>query len=225
MTRILLLSLIVGSSLLSAQNKAVERCAKSAEVLEEIMATPDKAIPRDLLSKAHCVAIVPGLIKGAFIVGAKKGTGMILCRGDGGKGWTGPSTVRVEGGSFGLQIGGSSTDVVLLVMNAKGKDKLLSSKFTLGGDAAVAGGPVGRSAAAQTDAQLTAEILSYSRSKGVFAGLSLEGATMRGDADEDKKIYGKSVDRRQILSGAVAAPASVSGLIATLTKLSSAEHR
>ncbi len=189
------------------------------------MATPDKAIPRDLLSKAHCVAIVPGLIKGAFIVGAKKGTGVILCRGDGGKGWTGPSTVRVEGGSFGLQIGGSSTDVVLLVMNAKGKDKLLSSKFTLGGDAAVAGGPVGRSAAAQTDAQLTAEILSYSRSKGVFAGLSLEGATMRGDADEDKKIYGKSVDRRQILSGAVAAPASVSGLIATLTKLSSAEHR
>ena len=224
MTRFLLVLALVWTPVF-AQNKAIDRCTKATTILDEIMATPEKAIPRELLSKAHCVAIVPGLIKGAFIVGGKKGSGVISCRGAEGSGWTGPSTIRIEGGSFGLQIGGSSTDVVLLVMNEKGKDKLLSSKFTLGGDAAVAGGPVGRTATAQTDAQMRAEILSYSRARGVFAGLSLEGATMRGDADEDKKIYGRPVDRRQILNDEVAAPASVAGLIDTLTKLSSAEHR
>lgn len=209
----------------AGQNKAVQRTVKSAEVVEEIMAARDKAIPSDLFAKAHCVAVVPGLIKGAFIVGGKKGTGVISCRGEGRKGWTGPSTIRIEGGSFGLQIGGSSTDVVLLVMNQKGKDKLLSSKFTLGADASAAAGPVGRTAQAQTDAQMRAEILSYSRARGVFAGISLEGATLRGDADEDAKIYGKRVDRRAILNGQVAPPDSVQPLIRTLTKYSSQEHR
>lgn len=210
---------------LFAQNKSVERTLKAAEVLDEIMTAGDKSIPQDLFSKAHCVAIVPGLIKGAFIVGGKKGTGVISCRGEGRKGWTGPSTIKIEGGSFGLQIGGSKTDVILLVMNQKGKEKLLSSKFTLGADAAVAAGPVGRTAEAQTDAQMRAEILSYSRSRGVFAGISLQGATLRGDRDADRDIYGANVTREDILSGSVDVPASVLPFTQKLTKYSSAEHQ
>ena len=220
---LVLLSLAVTSAF--AQNKAVERTLRAAEALEEIMGAGDKSIPQDLFSKAHCVAIVPGLIKGAFIVGGKKGTGVISCRGEGRKGWTGPSTIKIEGGSFGLQIGGSKTDVILLVMNEKGKGKLLSSKFTLGADAAVAAGPVGRTAEAQTDAQMRAEILSYSRSRGVFAGISLQGATLRGDRDADRDIYGANVSRQEILSGSVKTPESVAQLVKTLNKYSASEHR
>ncbi|MBI1356993.1 MAG: hypothetical protein GC160_21855 [Acidobacteria bacterium] len=210
---------------LGAASKSVERCLKAAEALDEIMSISDKSIPQDLLSKAHCVAIIPGLVKGGFIVGGKYGRGVLLCRGEEGKGWTAPTTVRIEGGSVGFQIGGTKTDVVLLVMNAKGKDKLLSSKFTVGADAAAAAGPVGRTAQAQTDAQMRAEILSYSRSRGVFAGVSLEGATLRPDEDEDTELYGKSVDRRAILDGKVAAPPEVQPLLDTLNKYSSQEHR
>jgi len=225
MIRVTLVLLALFATSAFAQNKAVERTLKAAEALDEIMSAGDKSIPQDLFSKAHCVAIVPGLIKGAFIVGGKKGTGVISCRGEGRKGWTGPSTIKIEGGSFGLQIGGSKTDVILLVMNEKGKGKLLSSKFTLGADAAVAAGPVGRTAEAQTDAQMRAEILSYSRSRGVFAGVSLQGATLRGDRDSDRDIYGSSVSRGDILAGRVSAPDSVSLLMKTLLKYSSSEHR
>ncbi len=220
-----ILLLVLGACAAGAAEKAVDRCNRAAEVLTEIMDAGDKSIPQDLLAKAHCVAVIPNLIKGAFIVGGKRGVGVISCRAADGKGWTGPSTVKIEGGSVGFQIGGSSTDVVLLVMNEKGKQKLLESKFTLGGDASVAGGPVGRTAQAQTDAQMRAEILSYSRARGVFAGISLEGATLRPDADEDAEIYGKKVDRKAILSGAVAAPQSCVSLPQTLTKYSSQEHR
>ena len=215
----------LGACVSLAADKAVERCNRAAEVLEEIMNAGDKSIPQDLLAKAHCVAVVPNLIKGAFIVGGKRGVGVISCRGENRKGWTGPSTVKIEGGSIGFQIGGSSTDVILLVMNEKGKEKLLASKFTLGGDASVAGGPVGRTAQAQTDAQMRAEILSYSRARGVFAGVSLEGATLRGDAGEDAEIYGRRIDRKQILSGQVEPPQSCSALTSVLTKYSSQEHR
>jgi lipid-binding SYLF domain-containing protein len=217
--------MVAGTAALTGANKAIERCDRAAEALTEIMDAGDKSIPQDLLSKAHCVAVVPGLIKGAFIIGGKKGTGVISCRGENRKGWTGPSTIRIEGGSFGLQIGGSKTDVVLLVMNEKGKSKLLSSKFTLGADAAVAGGPVGRTAQAQTDAQMRAEILAYSRSRGVFAGISLEGATLRGDEDEDEDLYGQKVDRKRILAGEIPAPAGAQRLMDTLMKYSSQEHR
>jgi lipid-binding SYLF domain-containing protein len=135
MLRIALFLFVFTSVAAQAASDAVDRCNRSAEVLDEIMAIGDKSIPQDLLSRAHCVAVVPNLIKGAFIVGGKRGVGVIACRGAEGKGWTGPSTVKIEGGSVGLQIGGSSTDIVLLMMNAKGKEKLLASKFTLGGDA------------------------------------------------------------------------------------------
>ena len=169
--RICVLTVAIAAGL-SAAHKAVERVGRAAEVLNEVMGTPEKAVPSELLSKAHCVAIIPGVKKFGLGLGGKYGKGVITCRSPGGNGWTGPSTIRIEGGSIGFQIGGSSTDVVLLVMNKKGKDKLLSSKVTLGADAAVAAGPVGRSAQAQTDVQMHAEILSYSRLRGVFAGVS-----------------------------------------------------
>jgi lipid-binding SYLF domain-containing protein len=219
-----ILASFLGASSLGAADEAVERQDIAAQVLEEVMGTPEKGIPLDLMQKAHCVIIVPGVKKVGFIVGGRYGKGVASCRGAGGKGWTGPSTIRIEGGSVGLQIGGSSTDFVLLVMNERGAEKLIQSKFTLGADAAVAGGPVGRSAQAQTDAQMHAQILSYSRSRGLFAGISLEGATLRQDQDDNRQIYGKDVEPKAVLSGAIPAPASSRNLIATLTKYSSAEH-
>jgi len=204
-----------------AAHEAVERLSTAAEVLTEVMGTPEKSIPQDLLGKAECAAIVPGVKKIGLGFGGKYGKGVLLCRAPGGKGWTGPSTVRIEGGSIGFQIGGSSTDYVLLLMNKRGLEKLLESKFTLGADAAVAGGPVGRSAQAQTDAQMHAEILSYSRSRGAFAGVSLEGATLRVDNDDNLRIYGKDVSPKAILSGEVPAPDSAKLLISVLNKYSS----
>ncbi len=188
-TALLLGLLLSFTSSLAAANKAVERMNEAADVLDEIMAGGDRAIPSDLLNKAHCVVIVPGLKKGGFIFSAKYGKGVFCCRGPEGKGWTGPAAIRIEGGGFGLQIGGSSSDVIMLVMNEKGKDNLVSSKFTIGGDATAAAGPVGRSAQAQTDAQMRAEILSYSRSRGIFAGISLEGATLRPANDDNRSVY------------------------------------
>jgi lipid-binding SYLF domain-containing protein len=219
-----ILASFLAAGSLGAADEAVERQDIAAQVLEEVMGTPEKGIPLDLMQKAHCVIIVPGVKKVGFIVGGRYGKGVASCRGAGGKGWTGPSTIRIEGGSVGLQIGGSSTDFVLLVMNERGAEKLIESKFTLGADAAVAGGPVGRSAQAQTDAQMHAQILSYSRSRGAFAGISLEGATLRQDQDDNRQIYGKDVEPKAVLSGAIPAPASSRNLIATLTKYSSAEH-
>lgn len=214
--------LLLASVCLAAdKNEAVDRVNEAGEVFNEIMSTPDRAIPADLLAKAHCVIIVPSLKKGGFIIGAKYGKGVIVCRGKNGASWTGPSTVRIEGGSFGLQIGGAEVDVVMLVMNQGALKKLLQSKFTLGGDATVAAGPVGREASALTDAQMHAEILSYSRSQGVFAGLALQGSTLRQDADDNRKIYGKNVTPNQILLGSIAAPASAKKLIAVLNKHSS----
>lgn len=215
MIRLVLMLAVIGSAALAA-DEAIERCDRAAEVLDEVMGTPEQAIPNDLISKAECVAIVPGVKKVGLGFGGKYGKGVIVCRTA--NGWSGPSTVRIEGGSVGFQIGGSSTDVVLLVMNKKGAEKLLESKFTLGADAAVAGGPVGRSAQAQTDAQMHAEILSYSRSRGAFAGVSLEGATLRPAEDDNKKIYGKKVEPKEILSGAIAAPASTAALAKALDK-------
>jgi lipid-binding SYLF domain-containing protein len=224
-TRIAILLIVFSAGSLRAANEAIERCLTAAQVLEEVMSIADRAIPNEFINKAHCIAIAPSVKKGGFIVAGRYGVGVISCRGAGGQGWTGPSTVRIEGGSVGLQIGGSSTDVVLLVMNERGKDKLLKSKFTLGGDAAVAAGPVGRSAQAQTDALMHAEILSYSRSRGVFAGVSLEGATLRPDNDANELIYGREFTPQQILNGQVPPPQAVKPLITTLNKYSSQEHK
>ncbi|HET9217290.1 MAG TPA: lipid-binding SYLF domain-containing protein [Terriglobia bacterium] len=204
-------------------DEAVERLANAKTVFEEVMATPEKAIPRDLLARANCVVIVPGLKKGGFIVGGQYGVGVASCRNQQGAGWTGPSTVRLEGGSFGLQIGGGETDVIMLVMNKTGSDKLMKSKFTVGGEGSAMAGPVGRSASAQTDAYMRAEILSYSRSRGAFAGVTLNGSTLRPDDGDNKKLYGKEVKHEEILQGRVPAPASATELISTITKYSASE--
>jgi len=200
---------------------APERLEASADMMTEIMSAPDKGIPQDLLSKAECIVIVPGVKKGAFIVGAKYGKGFMLCRKEGGVGWSAPAAIRVEGGSFGFQIGGSETDVVMLVNSKPSAKKLLESKFTLGADASVAGGPVGRDSSAETDAQLHAEILTYSRSRGAFAGLSLGGATLRPDDDWNKELYGKELTNREIVLGNTPPPPAAHKLRALLDKYSS----
>jgi lipid-binding SYLF domain-containing protein len=185
------------------------------------MATPEKGIPQDLLDSAHCVVIVPGLKKGAFIVGAEFGKGFATCRK--GTAWSAPAAVRVEGGSFGFQIGGQETDVVMLVMNQSGSDRLLNStKFTLGAEATVAAGPVGRNATAATDAGMKAEILSYSRSRGAFAGIALKGATLRPDMENNAVLYGKRSTTKEVIDTqkptAEAAP-----LLAELSRMSPRE--
>ena len=198
--------------------KAIERGHESANLLDQIMATPENAIPHSLLARAHCVALIPGVKKAGFVFAGKYGKGFLSCRGADSASWLGPSALRLEGGSFGFQVGGSSTDVILLVMNEEGVEKLLSSKFTLGADAAVAGGPVGRSAQVQTDAQMHAKILAYSRSRGLFAGLSLEGATLRPDTEVNRKLYGSDIPAKQILAGQAQPPESMRGLLQTIAK-------
>jgi lipid-binding SYLF domain-containing protein len=216
---------LAGATLLQADSKSDQRLQQAATVFTEAMEMKDQSIPQDLLNKAHCVVIVPGLKKGAFIIGGKFGRGFAHCRGNGGQGWTAPAAMRVEGGSFGLQIGGSETDVIMLVMNESGKNKLISSKFTLGGDASAAAGPVGRTAAAQTDVQMRAEILTYSRARGVFAGISLDGATLRPDSDVNELLYGSDLTNRKILSGDVPPPEAAKQLLSTLNKYSPKEMK
>jgi lipid-binding SYLF domain-containing protein len=202
------------------KSKTDERLGDAASLFSEIMATSDKAIPQKLLDKAFCIVLVPGLKKGGFVVAAKYGKGFGLCRNEGGQGWGPPAAVRIEGGSFGLQIGVSSSDVILLVMNERGMRRLTTSKFTIGGEATAAAGPVGRDATAQTDALLTAEILSWSRSRGLFAGISLDGATLRNDLDENKAMYGQAWDNKQVLSSGAKPPAAADKLLALLNKYS-----
>jgi len=189
--------------------------------LTEIMGAPDGGIPHELMEKAQCIVIVPGLKKGAFIFGGKYGRGYIMCRNAGH--WSAPAGVTVEGGSFGFQIGGEETDAVMLVMNKSGEAKLLQSKFTLGGDASVAAGPVGRTSSAETDLQMRAEILTWSRARGVFAGISLQGATLRPDKESNNEMYRTHKSNQQIVMGRTAAPAGASALEAHLAKYSA--HR
>jgi lipid-binding SYLF domain-containing protein len=215
------LALSAGLPLLAADNDAPTRLQAAATAFSEVMGTPDKSIPQDLLNKAQCAVIVPGLKKGAFIVGAKYGKGFVSCRHGDGMGWSAPASVRVEGGSVGFQIGGSETDVFMLVMNKSGMNRLLSTKFTLGGDASVAAGPVGRDTQAQTDAAMTAEILTWSRQRGLFAGISLSGATLRPDDDWNKELYGRNITNREILTTNVPPPAPAGMLLDMLNKYSS----
>ncbi len=192
----------------------VNRIHKAAQVFQEIMNAPDQGIPDGLLHSAKCIAIIPGDVKFAFIFGGNYGRGVATCRT--GHGWSAPMFVAIEGGSVGYQIGGSSTDLVMLFMNDRALQSLLSDKFKLGADASVAAGPVGRNAAAATDLKLSAEILSYSRTKGVFAGVSLSGAVVQADKSGDKAMYGADRDRHEILAGKVAAPASAKDLLRTI---------
>lgn len=221
MTLKLLTAMALGAGLLCAENDAPKRIAAAASAFQEVMGIPDKSIPQDLLNHAQCVIIVPDLKKGAFIVGAKYGKGFFACRKKDGLGWSAPGSIRVEGGSFGLQIGGTETDVFMLVMNQRGMDRLLSTKFTLGGDATAAAGPVGRSTQAETDAALTAEILTWSRAKGLFAGVSLSGATLREDEDWNTELYGKPIKNREIITGSTVPPPSAAPLMEQLNKFSS----
>jgi lipid-binding SYLF domain-containing protein len=222
--RFILVAALAIGPLMAQGNKQAKRLDQATLVMSEIMATPDKAIPRDLMEKAHCIVVVPSEKSAAFLVGAKFGTGYLSCRKASGVGWSAPATIRIEGGSVGFQIGGKETDVVMLVMNEGGENKLLESKFTLGGDASVAAGPVGRSSSAQTDAQMHAEILSWSRAQGVFAGISLEGATLRPDVDDNSKLYGRRLDSREIVTTKTKMPKAAARFVEELNRDSEHEH-
>jgi lipid-binding SYLF domain-containing protein len=211
--------------LLAQDKEPGQRLGEAAAVFSEIMATPDKGIPQELLEKAHCIVIVPDLKTAAFVVGGKYGKGYLSCRSKSGAGWSAPATVRIEGGSVGFQIGASSTDLFMLVMSERGAAKLLESKFTLGAEGSIAGGPVGRTATAQTDAQMHADILSWSRSQGLFAGVALEGATLRQDLDDNTTLYGKPLENRDIVTKGVAAPPAAAKLIALLDRYSMKERK
>jgi len=203
------------------KSKTDARLDDAATLFSEVMGTPDKAIPQDLLNKSQCVILIPSLKQAAFVVGAKYGRGFAVCRAAGGQGWGPPAAVRIEGGSFGLQIGVAATDVILLVMNERGMKRLETSKFTIGIQATAAAGPVGRNATAQTDALMTAEILSWSRARGVFAGVSLDGATMRNDIDEDEAMYGQRWNLKQILGSGAKPPAGAEKMLGELNQYSS----
>jgi len=213
-----LLSLAPALYAVEAENNAQKRVTTSAEVLSEILHAKDRGIPEDLIAKAQCVGIVPSLKRAGFIVGAKYGKGVVVCRT--GRGWSAPDTVRIEGGSFGFQIGAGETDLIFIVMNQHGVRDLMKDKFTLGGDASVMGGPVGRSGTAETDAMMRAEILSYSRSHGIFAGVSLEGATLRPDNGDNRDLYGTRVTQREILTGRVRRPEVARPIYAELDRYS-----
>ena len=221
MTTLAMLPLV---PLVAKDNEPVKRLNEAAAVLTEVMDAPDKGIPQELLENAHCIVIVPGLKTAAFVFGGKYGKGYLSCRNKSGVGWSAPGTVRIEGGSVGFQIGGSETDLIMLIMSERGADKLLSSKFTLGAEGSVAAGPVGRTATAQTDAQMHADILSWSRSQGLFAGLALEGATLRQDLDDNRTLYGKKMENRFIVTQGVRAPKSAEKLMGLLNRYSRREH-
>jgi len=203
--------LVTLSAFASDREDDVRRTRKAAEVFKEIMNTPDQDIPQDLLRSAKCIAIIPGDVKFAFIFGANYGRGLATCRT--GHGWSAPMFVAIDGGSVGYQIGGSSTDIVMLFMNDHALQSLMSDKFKLGADASVAAGPVGRTAAAGTDIKLSAEILSYSRTKGLFAGVALDGAVVQADKSGDRAMYGHNVRRHDILSGKITVPISARPLL------------
>jgi lipid-binding SYLF domain-containing protein len=205
--------------------KVDDRLDASADALADMLRASDHGIPQDLIDKAHCVVVVPGMKKAGFIFGAEYGRGFAVCRRHDGAGWSAPAAMRSEGGSFGFQIGASDTDIVLLVMNDGGMKNLLSDKFTLGGDATVAAGPIGRDVSAQTDAMMHAEMLSYSRSHGLFAGVSLTGATLRPDGETNRELYGHNTTNREILTGDFRTPAAAEKFEAALNRDSAHRDR
>lgn len=218
-------SLALAAALLAApafaQKDTAQRLTAATDVLNDMMNASDKGIPQDLLSKAQCVVVIPNLKKGGFIVGAEYGKGFFTCRKPSGVGWSAPGAVRISGGKFGLLIGGAETDVIMLVMNQSGMEHLLSDKFQVGGEASAAAGPVGRDASAMTDAELHAEILTYSRQRGIYGGLDLSGAAVTEDHDTVKALYGHDMSNKEIATGEVHTPAEARHFIHTLDRLSS----
>lgn len=202
---------------------ANERLKEAAEVTRELMNAGDSGIPQELLESAKCAIVIPGAKKGGFFVGAQYGRGFAICRDQSTNGWGAPAAVRMEGGSIGMQIGAAESDIFMLVMNDEGMEKLLKSKFTLDANAGVAAGPVGRSSSAKTDARLTAGILSWSRSRGAFAGLTLGGGTLRQDLDENEELYGKPLENKEILMGNVKATAAAQPLTSALNQFTRSE--
>lgn len=223
--KFMLIAAVALTPLLAKETDSAKRLDAAATVFSEVMDAPDKGIPEDLLDHAYCIVIVPDLKTAAFFFGAKYGKGYLSCRNKEEHGWSAPATVRIEGGSVGFQIGGESTDLIMLVMNRRGADRLLESKFTLGAEGSVAAGPIGRTATAQTDAQMHADILSWSRSQGLFAGLALEGATLRQDLDDNAGIYGEKDENRAIVSDGRTVPPEAKKLIHLLDKYSWREER
>ncbi|HZU22720.1 MAG TPA: lipid-binding SYLF domain-containing protein [Terriglobales bacterium] len=214
MKKLMLLAVVVGVSSLSwagGRKDSLDRLNNAGVVLNEIMATPDKGIPQEVFEHAKCIAVVPHMVKGAFIFGGKHGRGVATCRTA--NGWSAPALISVGGGSWGLQIGAEEIDLVMTVMNDQGMQHMLSNKFQVGADAAAAAGPVGRHASAGTDWKADSEILTYSRAKGLFAGISLTGAVIEQDNDSTRDIYRKQMGQRAILSGAVSAPASAASFL------------
>jgi lipid-binding SYLF domain-containing protein len=222
--RVMLLA-ATAAAVFAADSREIRRVAEAAGVFDEVMGIKERAIPQELLDRAECVAVVPSMKKGGFIFAGQYGKGVIACRAENGEGWSGPATIRVEGASFGPQVGGTEVDLVLLIMNRRGANRLLTTRFRLGGDAMAAAGPVGRAAAAETDAMLHAEMIAWSRSRGLFAGVSLTGATLRADGGDNERIYGKPVSPGQIVMEGEPAPESVKVLAETLSKYSSRKHR
>ncbi len=223
MKKLVLLTLIVSLCSLTlfagaqeSQSKATDRVQAAGDVLNEIQSAPDSGIPQEILGSAECVAVVPSMLKGGFIVGAKYGRGLASCRTA--KGWSAPAFFLVTGGSFGFQIGGQAVDLVMLIMNKDGMQHLLSSKFALGADASVAAGPVGRHAEGNTDWKMRAQVLTYSRARGVFAGVSLNGAVMKQDKDTTRDFYGHMVTSKAALTGEVDPPAGANPFLSTLAK-------
>ena len=212
--------LSLGSPAAAQDTAAGKRLTEAGTAFTQIMSAADKAIPGSVLDKAQCIAVIPGMKKGGFIVGGSFGRGAVSCRGTAKTGWGPPAMVEMGGGSVGLQLGASSTDVVMLIMDKAGMDSLLKSKFTLGGDASVAAGPVGRATSAETDAAMKAKILTYSRSSGVFAGVSLSGSTLKQDNDANKELYGKPIEAVEILSGKTPAPPAAAPLTTALANYS-----
>jgi lipid-binding SYLF domain-containing protein len=223
MKRLILLTLLVSLSSLAfaaddrtKESKASDRVQAAAEVLNQIQSAPDAGIPQDILGKAECVAVVPSMLTGGFIVGAKYGRGLASCRTP--KGWSAPAFFMTTGGSVGFQVGGQAVDLVMLIMNDDGMQHLLSSKFALGADASVAAGPVGRHAEGNTDWKMRAQVLTYSRARGIFAGVSLNGAVLKQDKDSTREFYGHMVTFKAALTGAVDPPPAANAFLTTLAK-------
>jgi lipid-binding SYLF domain-containing protein len=214
-----------GPGLVFAKNDADARLESAADLVSDMMKASDKGVPQDLLNKSRCVILIPGLKKAAFVLGAKYGRGFAMCRRPNGVGWSAPASMRIEGGSVGFQIGGSEQDVMLLVMNDTGMKHLLTNKFTIGGEATAAAGPVGRDVSAQTDAVMRAEMLSYSRSRGLFAGISLQGATLRPDEEANRELYGSDTANKEILTGSIKTPVAADRVESLLNKNSSRQIR
>jgi SH3 domain-containing YSC84-like protein 1 len=212
--RIVLFALLASS--LALAGTAAERVESAATVLDEIMATPDKGIPNEILSSAKCVAVVPSLLKGGFVIGGMHGRGVATCRTP--SGWSAPAPLTTTGGSLGLQIGGQAVDLIMVIMNDRGMTALLTSKFKLGADASVAAGPVGRHVEGSTDWKMRAEVLTYSRARGLFAGITFNGAVIKQDEDATRELYGRMVDFKSILTGSVPTPQVAEPFVAAVRK-------